>query len=104
MTRKTSDAVEILESHIANDPEMQQMVREAEWRCMAAQMVYDARIRVGLSQEQLAERLGIHTDVIVQLEDADYEEPILPIIQRIAQTLHCRLELHLVPEQEKTPA
>ena len=102
--RKTSDAVEILMNIIRDDPEAQQMVREAEWQCMAAQMVYDTRTQAGLSQKELAERAGVEADVIAQIEDADYEEPIMPILQRIAENLHCRLELHLVPDREKTPA
>jgi ribosome-binding protein aMBF1 (putative translation factor) len=37
-----------------------------------AQMIYDRRTAAGLTQKQLAERVGTRRSVISRLEDADY--------------------------------
>jgi len=38
-----------------------------------AQQIYDLRMKSGLTQKQLAERVGTSTSVISRLEDADYQ-------------------------------
>lgn len=99
MNQRTSDAVEILKHRIRNKPEMQRMVDEAELLCWVAQAVYDARIEAGLSQEELAKRAGASLDEIEQIEDSDFEGPLLETAQRIAKALGRRIEIRLVPEK-----
>lgn len=66
--KTTNDALKIINSMMKNDPELQQMVRESSINAQVADIVYQARESAGLSQEQLAELVGINPSVIAKLE------------------------------------
>ena len=74
---------------------MQEMVAIASINAHVAQLIYEARIKAGLTQQQLADLIGTKQPVIARLEDADYEGHSLSMLQRIAQALNQRLEIHL---------
>ena len=92
---KTCDALKIIEKINRTDPELQEMVAEASINAHVAQLIYSARIKAGLTQQQLADLIGTKQPVIARLEDADYEGHSLSMLQRIAQALNQRLEIHL---------
>jgi ribosome-binding protein aMBF1 (putative translation factor) len=94
---KTDDALKIMERLTQDDPELQEMVREASLNARVAQMIYAARTQAGLTQQQLAELIGTQQSVIARLEDADYEGHSLSMLQRIAQALNQRVEIQLTP-------
>jgi ribosome-binding protein aMBF1 (putative translation factor) len=101
---KRDDALEILQQMTIDDPEIQEMVREATLNAELAQLIYTARKQAGLSQQQLATRIGTKQSVIARLEDADYEGHSLSMLHKIAQALNQRLEVHLIPiSQERNP-
>ena len=85
------------------DWEAEQMKRpefRAEWEKLeAAYQVGSLRLRRGLSQEELAARLGTTQSSIARLE-AGRSEPRLAHLRRIAQALNARVELRLVPIEE----
>jgi ribosome-binding protein aMBF1 (putative translation factor) len=84
---KTSDALEILDKLAGNNRELQKLTEEARVNAAVAQLIYDAREKAGLSQAELAERIGSKQAVISRLEDADYEGHSLTMLQRIAAAL-----------------
>lgn len=92
---KTSDALSIIEKINRTDPDLQEMVALASINAHVAQLIYEARIKAGLTQQQLADLIGTKQPVIARLEDADYEGHSLSMLQRIAQALNQRLEIHL---------
>ena len=92
---KTCDALLIIEKINRTDPELQEMVAIASINARVAQLIYEARIKAGLTQQQLADLIGTKQPVIARLEDADYEGHSLSMLQRIAQALNQRLEIHL---------
>ena len=92
---KTCDALKIIEKINRTDPELQEMVAIASINAHVAQLIYEARIKAGLTQQQLADLIGTKQPVIARLEDADYEGHSLSMLQRIAQALNQRLEIHL---------
>jgi ribosome-binding protein aMBF1 (putative translation factor) len=94
---KTNDAIEILTAMTEGDDEMETVIQESCFNARIAQMIYDARTAAGLTQKQLADRIGTQQSVISRLEDADYEGHSLSMLQSIAQALNQRLELSLVP-------
>ncbi len=94
---KTNDALKILATMTKNDPEIQAAIKESSLNAEIAQMIYDARNRAGLTQKQLADRVGTQQSVISRLEDADYDGHSLSMLQTIARVLNQRLELTLVP-------
>ena len=55
---KTSDAVELLDRMAGTDPELKRLTDEARVNAAVAQLIYDARRAAGLSQAELAGRIG----------------------------------------------
>src|SRR5258706_8349127 len=90
---KTSDAIKILDSMMGDDPELHRLVREARVNTVVAQLIYDARTKAGLSQGDLAKKVGTTQSVISRLEDADYDGHSLSMLQRIAAALERRVEI-----------
>lgn len=101
---KTNDALKILKRMTADDPEIEEMVRESSLNAELAQLIYTARTQAGLTQQQLADRIGTKQSVIARLEDADYAGHSLSMLYKIAQALNQRLEVHLIPiSPERNP-
>jgi ribosome-binding protein aMBF1 (putative translation factor) len=94
---KTNDVLKILKQMTADDPELERMVKESSLNAEVAQLIYEARTQAGLTQQQLADRIGSKQSVIARLEDADYEGHSLSMLQRIAHVLNQRLEVQLIP-------
>lgn len=62
-----------------------------------AGQIYRLRTRAGLSQRQLAAKVGTAASVICQLEDADYTGQSLAMLRRIAAAVNKRVEIRFVP-------
>jgi ribosome-binding protein aMBF1 (putative translation factor) len=84
------------EEIIGDDPQRQADFEQELINVQAAQLLYDMRAKAGLSQRELAKRVGTTASVICRLEAADYEGHTLAMIRRIATALNRRLELHAV--------
>ena len=67
-------------------------------------MIYELRMEAGLTQKELAKRVGTTQSVISRIEDADYEGHSLTMLQRIAAALQQRLEVRFVPRPEPRTA
>jgi ribosome-binding protein aMBF1 (putative translation factor) len=105
MSRKKqiTDGMEIIKKKFGVDPRTDKSVQEwAESFCVA-QLIYDARTRAGLTQSQLAEKIGTTQSVISQLEDADYEGHSLTMLRRVADALGSHVEIRLVPDSSSEP-
>ena len=72
---KTKDALKILDRRIGRNRTMRRLIEAERVNADIAQMIYDARTQAGLTQEELAKRVGTKQPVIARLEDADYEGP-----------------------------
>ncbi|MGL5060930.1 MAG: helix-turn-helix domain-containing protein [Microcoleus sp.] len=94
---KTNDALKILKQMTSEDPEMEELIKESSFNAELAQLIYRTRTQAGLTQQQLADRIGIKQSAIAQLEDAEYEGNWLLMLQKIARALERRLEIHLTP-------
>jgi ribosome-binding protein aMBF1 (putative translation factor) len=82
---------------IGNDEQRQADFEQELVNVEAAQLIYDMRTEAGLSQRELAKRVGTTASVICRLEDADYEGHTLGAVRKIATALNRRLELRAVP-------
>jgi len=98
---KTRDALKIIDRITGDDPDLKALIEAETMNVQVARMIYEARNRAALTQQQLADLVGTKQSVIARLEDADYEGHSLTMLQRIAAALHQKLEIHLVPVQEK---
>ena len=98
MTRrkKTRDGIELLKKWFDVDPDNDPQFQEIAADYDVAQLIYDARTAAGLTQQQLAEKVGTTQSVISQLEDADYEGHSLSMLRRVAAALSKRVRVELV--------
>ena len=87
--------------YVGDDPEQQQAFEEAIADYDVARKIYDLRTKSGLSQRELARRIGTTASVICQLEDADYQGHSLLMLRRIAAALDKRVEIRFVPLRRK---
>ncbi len=95
--RFESEALQAAYEEIIGDDRQRQADFEQELiHVEAAQLIHDMRTKAGLSQRELAKRVGTTASVICRLEDADYEGHTLAMVRRIATTLNRRLELRAV--------
>ena len=69
---------------------------EEELNAKVARMIYEARTKAGLTQQQLAKRVGTTQTVIARLEDAEYRGHALTMLHRIARALNGQLEIQLI--------
>ena len=95
--KKTSDAVAILDRMAGESPDLRRLTEEARINAAVAQLIYATRTKAGLSQADLAGRIGTKQSVISRLEDADYEGHSLSMLQRIAAALGQSLEIRFLP-------
>ena len=66
-----------------------------------ASQIYTLRTKAGLSQRELAKKIGTTASVICRLEDADYTGHSLAMLRRIAGALNKRVEIRFVPASRK---
>jgi transcriptional regulator with XRE-family HTH domain len=66
-----------------------------------ARKVYDLRTKAGISQRELAKRVGTSASAICRLEASDYEGHSLSMLKRIAEALDRRIEIRFVPVRRK---
>ena len=97
----TTDSTKILADIAGHDPKRQQAFEEEVANREVAQSIYDLRQRAGLSQAELAKRIGTTQSVISRLEDADYEGHSLAMLNRIAAAVERRVEIRFVPRRRR---
>jgi len=87
--------------YIGNDPKQIEEYEQEALHAEIARKVYDLRTKAGLSQRELARRVGTSASAICRLEDADYEGHSLFMLKRIAEALDKRVEIRFVPIRRK---
>ena len=87
--------------YTAKDPKRIQQYEEEVINAEIARKVYDLRTKAGISQRELARRVGTSGSAICRIEDADYDGHSLYLLKRIAQALDQRVEIRFVPLRRK---
>ena len=82
---------------IGHDPKLVEEFEVEVINADIARKIYDLRTKSGLSQRQLAEKIGSNASALCRLEDADYEGHSLSMLKRIAEALDKRVEIRFVP-------
>ena len=98
----TVSATEILRRHFGDDAKTMNSIAEELRKIKMAQLVYGARVAAGLTQAQLAAKVGTRQSVISRLEDADYGQQSLRMLERIAEALDLTVEIRLVNSTSTT--
>ena len=87
--------------YIGNDSKQIEEYEQEVLNAEIARKVYDLRTKAGLSQRELARRVGTSASAICRLEDADYEGHSLFMLKRITEALDKRVEIRFVPIRRK---
>ena len=83
--------------YIEGDPKREEEYEEEVINAEIARKIYQLRMKAGLTQQELADRVGTSKSAICRLEDADYEGHSLSMLKRIAGALDKRVEIRFVP-------
>ena len=86
----------VYDRYVGNDPERRAAYEQEVLNAEIASLLYRLRTQAGLSQRELAKRVGTTASVICRLEDADYEGHSLAMLRRIAAAFGRRLEIRFV--------
>jgi transcriptional regulator with XRE-family HTH domain len=81
---------------IDGKPEMQELLREARLNARIAREIYTLRTERGLTQKELAQRIGTTATAISRLEDADYDGHSLSILKKIAKALGKEIDVQFI--------
>lgn len=94
MSKRPLKAWNDVRQELMQDPEMVKAYREVANEAMGEALcaVREAR---GLSQREVAERMGVTRSRISQIEGAEGTALALEVLKRYAQAVGCRLELSL---------
>ena len=84
---------------IAGDPQREEAYEVEVINADIARKIFDLRTRAGLTQQELAKRVGTSKSAICRLEDADYEGHSLSMLKRIAEALDKRVEIRFLPSK-----
>jgi DNA-binding XRE family transcriptional regulator len=94
----------LYKQYIAGDPAREQVYEEEVINAEIARKIYDLRTKAGLTQQELASRVGTTKSAISRLEDADYEGHSLSMLKRIAEALDKRVEIRFLPAKRRKTA
>jgi len=98
----TRNATEIMKRRFGDTPERRKAIAEERARISAASLIYNARKKAGLSQQEMADKIGTTQSAISRLENTDYDGHTLSMLERIADALHLRLAIEFKPKPAAT--
>jgi ribosome-binding protein aMBF1 (putative translation factor) len=88
MSKKhTTDASKLINKWYQDTPGWDRMLAEEELKAQIGQRVYALRSEAGLSHEELATRIEITPQTLLDVEAADYEMNALEVLEKICVTL-----------------
>lgn len=99
---RTTNAIDILDRRHPPSAEDLSLRSEFDQMFDVAQQVFDLRTKAGLTQQELAERVGTTKSAICRLEDADYDKHSMAMLRRIAAAVNHRVQVRFVPVENQT--
>jgi len=97
--KTTSNALEILDRLHPPTDEDRRLSEKFDQMMDVAEQVYALRTKAGLTQKELAKRVGTSESVICRLEDADYDRHSLTMLRRIAAAVGHKVQVRFVPDE-----
>lgn len=82
---------------LLKNPRFREAYEELQPEFELVQSLITLRVHQGLSQKQLAERVGTRQPAIARLESLDYGRASLSMLKRIAKALGARLVVRFEP-------
>ena len=92
----TRNLAEIIRRKLAVDFDLAAAVDAELFNANVGEEIFQARTAAGLTQKQLADRVGMQQSAIARLENADYDGHSLKTLERIAFALEKRVEIRFV--------
>ena len=92
---------DVIAQIVGNDKRRLQRIAAGAERLRVAEEIVAARTRAGISQAELARRLGTTQSAIARLEGTDYAGHSMQMLQRIAAELGERVEVRFVPLRKR---
>ena len=89
--------------HVGKDAKRVEEYEQELLHAEIARKIYDLRTKAGLSQRDLAKKVGTTASTICRLEDADYDGHSLYMLTRIADALDKRVEIRFVAAKRLHP-
>jgi DNA-binding XRE family transcriptional regulator len=89
-------AAYLYKRYVAGDPAREQSYEEEVINAEIARKIYNLRTKAGLTQQELASKIGTSKSAICRLEDADYDGHSLSMLKRIAEALDKRVQIRFV--------
>lgn len=77
---------------------------ELEDEYKLARELLAARVRAGLTQEQVAESMGTTKSAVSRLESVGKHSPTVSTLKKYASAVGCEIEIHLVPAIHRADA
>lgn len=100
--KKTSTASKVLYNRLyKNRPQRISDLEQSIADSNLGIRIHRLRQEEGLTQAELAEKIGTTASVISRIEDADYDGHSVETLRRIAKALKRRLDIRFVEEPEK---
>jgi ribosome-binding protein aMBF1 (putative translation factor) len=100
---RTKNFAKVIQSKLATDRDLAEAVSRERFNAKIACEILAMRTKAGLTQKQLADKIGTRQSVIARLEDADYDSHSLKMLQRIADGLGKRLAIRFVNQAGDAP-
>ena len=74
------------------DKEFKKAYDELEFEYALKSLIIEKRIKEGLTQKQLAKKIGIHQPLLSRLESGNYN-PSVKFLQKVAKGLNAKLKI-----------
>jgi len=94
--RGTADGLRIFRALFVNTPRKKRLYAEEDQRVSLGDLIRKLREAQGLTQAQLARKVGTTQSAIARIEDANYTGQRLATIAKIAAALGHQVEVNLV--------
>jgi ribosome-binding protein aMBF1 (putative translation factor) len=96
-SKSESSAVQFLyDRYIGKDPERVKAYHHEILNAAIARQIFELRTKSGLSQRELAARVGTSASAICRLENAEYDGHSLSLLKRIAEALGTQVQVRFV--------
>ena len=82
---RSSTVQYLYDRYVGDDPKRIEEYEQEVLNAEIARKIYDLRTKAGLSQRELAKKVGTSASVICRLEDADYDGHSLYMLKRVAE-------------------
>jgi transcriptional regulator with XRE-family HTH domain len=97
MARKTKNFADVIRRKLAANPTLAAEIEEERLGADIASGLFALRNEAGISQAELARRIGTQQPAIARLEDSDYDGHSFSMVKRIAKEFGKRVSIQFLP-------